>query len=429
MPNTTEHLRVLSSRDRERILSAIRKRVFKSFINIAKVNLATWVAELERRKPDLLTVELPAFEDGVRDFLKELKSSHTAFYHGQQNRFLSQHTIGATLKAVEHRGSGRWMFLDIFPEGVAELANIKSGELLCELNGVPVSPPEVPSFETGRGHKLHIAASDGSAVRDIAVVVPFRKGTKSRPPIVEPRAVTSEFIAPDIGILRIPYFSGALGLKFGQDLGKAIDELKAFGTERLVVDLRGNIGGSLGFATLASYLCPDQRPIGYSITPTTLRDGFDKSELQRIPMPRGRASLALTLGRFLFRDKSIVLLTQGLGPQPFHGKIVVLVNEWTNSAGEMVAAFAAENALATVVGTKTAGNVLGAANFEVGSGYWVRLPVIGWFTWSGVCLEGSGVTPDSLIENAPFGIGDRLSEHPEEAFGTLLTHSAGVHRS
>ena len=70
-------------------------------------------------------------------------------------------------------------------------------------------------------------------------------------------------------------------------------------------------------------------------------------------MPRTRAALALTLARFAFQDKSLVLLTQGLGPQPFHGKIVILVNEWTNSAAEMVASFAADHRLATIVGNKT----------------------------------------------------------------------------
>ena len=44
----------------------------------------------------------------------------------------------------------------------------------------------------------------------------------------------------------------------------------------------------------------------------------------------------------------------------------MLVNEWTNSAAEMVANFAAENRLATIVGEKTRGNVLGAMNFKVG---------------------------------------------------------------
>jgi carboxyl-terminal processing protease len=90
-----------------------------------------------------------------------------------------------------------------------------------------------------------------------------------------------------------------------------------------------------------------------------------------------------------------------LGEQPFHNRIVVLVNEWTNSAAEMVANFAAENHLATVVGEKTRGNVLGAMNFNVGGGYWLRLPVSGWFTSKGRNLEGNGVDPDVMVEISP----------------------------
>jgi carboxyl-terminal processing protease len=96
-----------------------------------------------------------------------------------------------------------------------------------------------------------------------------------------------------------------------------------------------------------------------------------------------------------------MLLTQGLGEQPFHNRIVVLVNEWTNSAAEMVACFAAENRLATIVGQKTRGNVLGAANFRVGGGYWLRLPVFGWFTSKGRSLEANGVEPDVTVEISP----------------------------
>ena len=99
-----------------------------------------------------------------------------------------------------------------------------------------------------------------------------------------------------------------------------------------------------------------------------------------------------------------MLLTQGLGEQPFHRRIVVLVNEWTNSAAEMLTAFAKENRLATVIGQKTRGNVLGAANFRVGSGYWLRLPVFGWYTSQGNSLEGIGVDPDVPIEISPEGL-------------------------
>ncbi len=118
-------------------------------------------------------------------------------------------------------------------------------------------------------------------------------------------------------------------------------------------------------------------------------------------MPRNKTGLAWTLGRFILQDKSVVLLTQGLGPQPFHNRIVLLVNEWTNSAAEMVAGFAAVHRLATIVGTKTAGNVLGAANFKVGGGYGVRLPIFGWYMPNGDCLDGEGVSPDALVEVDP----------------------------
>jgi len=54
-------------------------------------------------------------------------------------------------------------------------------------------------------------------------------------------------------------------------------------------------------------------------------------------------------------DKSILVVTEGLGPRRFHGRVVLMVNEHTASACEMVAAFAEENKLATIVETKTPG--------------------------------------------------------------------------
>ena len=206
--------------------------------------------------------------------------------------------------------------------------------------------------------------------------------------------------------LRSPYFPGAAGMRFANALDNAVRDLKQQGCERLIVDLRGNIGGSLGFARLASYMCPGQIAIGHSLTPSVSGRGTIRRHSHASRCPRSRAELLVTLARFSFRDKSVMLLTQGLGEQPFHNRIVVLVNEWTNSAAEMVADFAAENRLATIVGQKTRGNVLGAANFRVGGGYWLRLPVFGWFTSKGRSLEGNGVDPDVLVEISPDALAD-----------------------
>ncbi len=65
----------------------------------------------------------------------------------------------------------------------------------------------------------------------------------------------------------------------------------------------------------------------------------------------------------------------------------MLVNEHTLSAGEMVAAFAQENGLARIVGTRTGGQVLGCANFPVGHAFVLRFPAAGWYTWRGAIVE------------------------------------------
>jgi C-terminal processing protease CtpA/Prc len=226
-------------------------------------------------------------------------------------------------------------------------------------------------------------------------------------------------VTPGVGLLRVTYFPGELGIGFANALDPVMKSLKESGANRLIIDLRGNIGGGLGLARLASYLCPGQIPIGYSLTPGRLRKGYKKEDLPSVPMPQTRLGLLWTLGRFTFRDKSLFLLTQGLGQQPFHHNIVLLVNEWTNSAAEMVAGFAAENGLATIVGKKTAGNVLGAANFKVGSGYWVRLPIFGWYTSKGDCLEGKGVVPDVLVDVDPVQLNEGTDQQLNMAIQIL----------
>ena len=64
----------------------------------------------------------------------------------------------------------------------------------------------------------------------------------------------------------------------------------------------------------------------------------------------------------------------------------------------MLAAFAEENALATIVGTKTAARLLSGFTFKAGSGSIVGLPVAAYLTWQGRLIEGKGVTPSIPVE-------------------------------
>jgi carboxyl-terminal processing protease len=413
---------------RAKILAAIEKLVLRRHFNVAGVDYEAWRRLLRERSPELLSATSDEFETGVQGLLMELGSSHAAFYHERPTRLQPQHSINASLRSITENGDSHWMFLDVFDGGPVHAAGVRPGDLLFAVDGAPCVPPSIPTFQMGHKYTLTVSEIGGAKRRDIAVHIVGAKGTKDLPPMLEPKSIIHSVIPPNVGLLKIAWFGGGMGLQFAASLDSAIRDLKAHGSDRLIIDLRGNIGGGLGFARLASYLCAGRIPIGYSLTPQRLRRGYDKDTLTRVPMPESRLGLLLTLSRFAFLDKSIILLTQGLGTQAFHSRIAILVNECTNSAAEMVASFAAENRLATVVGQKTPGRVLGAANFKVGAGYWLRLPVMGWFTPAGLCLDGKGVLPDVEADVDPRLLNEGVDQQLDKAV-EIVTGDIAIQRT
>jgi C-terminal processing protease CtpA/Prc len=188
-------------------------------------------------------------------------------------------------------------------------------------------------------------------------------------------------------------FPGVLGLDVARDINRAIADLAC---DRLIVDLRGNTGGGIGCLRVMSHLCADRRGVGYSVTREMIKNGFDKNRLPAFDrIPASKLGVVPLIFRFVIpRRRSVAVFTERLGEQRHHGRVVVLVNEHSSSAAEMIAAFASENRLATLVGAKTAGRLVASSAFKVGEGYRVVLPVATFFTWQGRNLEGYGVTPD-----------------------------------
>ena len=183
-------------------------------------------------------------------------------------------------------------------------------------------------------------------------------------------------------------------------LTAAVAELSS--CDRLILDLRGHLGGGLGVLRLMSYLTPGKIPIGFTLSRKRAELGYEKEKLPRLdrlpthlPNPFGVASLAF---RFGGRDSSVVLVSEGLGPQRWHGRVAILVNEHTVSAGEMVAAFAAENKLAMIVGTETAGRLIPGSGTKVGEGYMLIMPRAQYITWQGRRFEGKGIEPELAID-------------------------------
>jgi carboxyl-terminal processing protease len=420
--STTPNSSQQTLKERTKLIASIKKLVPERHINVSNPNqdYGPWLALVADRTPHLLSMDAPAFEAGMGELLKELGSSHTAFFHQRRDSIPALYSISATLRAVDSPQGKRWMFVDVIEDGVAFQAGIQPGELLLSIDSQPVLPPKSANFRIGGNHRVEIGGFNGSK-REVAISVPNR-AAKDRPPMIEPRSLSHKFLAPDIGYIRVATFPGAVGQSFAKDLDDAIRELEVRGIQRLIVDIRGNIGGGLGSLRLMSYLCPGKVEIGYSLTRRKLRNGYRKETLTHIgKIPATKAELLMMAIRFKVfqRDRSMVLVTEGLGPQPFHGRIVLLINEHTHSAAEMVASFAKQNRLATLVGTRTAGEVLGGANFKLAGGYILRMPVAGWYTWQGDCIESKGVEPDVPIDNSPESLGSRVDSQFEKAVETV----------
>jgi Peptidase family S41 len=202
-------------------------------------------------------------------------------------------------------------------------------------------------------------------------------------------------LADGVGWLKVTKFPGTVGVDIAKQIDRAIHDLD--GCNRLIIDLRGNAGGGLAFLRVMSYMTPERILVGYSVTRTRAETPYSKEKLATFDrIPSQKAALVLLALRFGFRDDSVSIVTEGLGPRPFHGRIVVLVDGETTGAGERIAAFARERKLAPVVGGQTAGRLICCSVYKVSHGYYIRIPARAWYTWRGELLEGTGVKPDCL---------------------------------
>jgi C-terminal processing protease CtpA/Prc len=354
-----------------------------------KLNGVNWRQISEQRKEGILAAG--SEEEVEREFnelIKELKVSHAGFYHERRPRAAGKMAISATLFKIEDGDLARWVFQDVHPGGAAFNAGISPGDILLRVRDEEIHPPKLPLFPLGDETSIDICRRDGSRAR-LTVAVP-RSKTKERP-LIELRPVSAQRWG-EVGWLKISMFPGAIGIDVAHDIDKAIESLDC---DRLIIDLRGNTGGGIGCLRLMSYLTDGRVPVGYSVTRKRAERSFSKEQLpvfDHIPSKKiGILGLAL---KFVGRDQSIVIATEGLGKRRFHGKVVLLVNEHSASSCEMVAAFASENRLATIVGSATPGRLLGGHSFRVGHGYRVALPVAAYYTWAGTFLEGKGVVPN-----------------------------------
>jgi len=387
----------LDAQAKEKVYSRVCDLVTRKHFDPG-MNGANWEELSKGRREEILrSATDEEFEKKIQDLLNELRTSHTGFRHFKSPNIPGRHAISATFMRCNLDGERRWMFQDVHEGGPAHVAGLRPGDILLRVRDRELRPPEPPIFPVGEDSQYAVQKPDGKRiVGTLNVPSPRSKNH----PIVVPKAVLCSQMPDGIGWLKVTMFPGAVGIDFARMLDAAFAHLKD--SMRLIVDLRGNTGGGVGGLRLMSYLTPGKKEVGYSLTRARKEKGYAREKLRRFGrIPSHKATLLWLALRYGFIDKSILVVTEGLGPQRFHGRVVILVNEHTSSAGEMVAAFAQENSLAAIIGTKTPGRLLSGSAFKAGFGYVVGLPIAAYLTWEGRLIEGKGVAPGVNVEMNP----------------------------
>jgi len=238
-------------------------------------------------------------------------------------------------------------------------AGIQPGDKIVKIEGLPTKDMSltdaVKKMRGPKGTKVTITVVREGAKEPIDVSV-----TRE---VIQVQSVKSQEIEPGIGYVRISQFQE----RTAPDLVSSVEKFEKAGRlSGLIVDLRGNPGGLLSSAV--------------EVSEEFLGDG------KLIVYTEGRVPNQNL--RFVAHAKHALTDTP----------IVVLVNQGSASASEIVAGAMQDYGRAVILGTTTFGKGSVQTIIPLPDGSGLRLTTAKYFTPKGRSIHGKGITPDIVIE-------------------------------
>ena len=234
--------------------------------------------------------------------------------------------------------------------GPSESVGLRSGDKIVKVNdkiiaGVGLTTPEVPKILKGpKGTEVKIEVVRSGSNDPILFTI-------IRDRIPQFSVDATYMITPEIGYIKVNRFSQTTH----QEVKEAIEKLKKEGMTKLVLDLQGNPGGYLDQAV--------------GIADEFLQKGekivFTKGQEKKYDEDHG----ATAMGDFE------------------RGELIVLVNESSASASEIVAGALQDNDRALIVGRRSYGKGLVQRPFRLNDGSELRLTISRYYTPSGRSIQ------------------------------------------
>lgn len=297
-------------------------------------------------------------EGAVAGLAESLKDPYTVYFDKDR------------MKSFMEKSEGSYV-------GIGVTVNVDEKGLLTVIEPGEDSPAADAGMK--KGDKIvKVGDTDVTAISDENMVISMIKGkenTKVKITVYRPDEdiykqfeitrrrikasnIKSEILDGDIGYIRLVMFDNEIANYFKNDLNKLLQK----GIHGLVIDLRDNPGGSYEqVVEIADTLLPEG-----TIVYTENREG--KRE-------------------YKYSNKAYVDLP-----------LAILTNGNSASASEILAGAVKDHGRGTLVGTKTFGKglVQELKILEDNSG--IKVTISRYFTPSGVCIHGTGISPDIEVD-------------------------------
>ncbi len=312
----------------------------------------------------------------IKGMVKSLDDPYTEFMTPDETKQFTEglegtlEGIGAEL-TVEEKSL---IILSPIKGSPAEKAGLKSGDIIYMIDGAMATDMTIVEAITKiRGEKgttvtLTIIRDKFKEPFDVSIVRDS----------IDIENVTVEKLDGDIVYLGVNYFNN----RTNEEFGKAISELILNEPKGLIIDFRFNGGGYLDIAVeLLSYILPSKTPVV-------------------IIKERGK--------------EDEVKYTNG-NPKLLNVPLVVLVNDSSASASEIVAGAIQDTKRGIIMGTKSygKGSVQEVESFSDGSS--LRITIAKWFTPNNRSIDKIGLDPDIFVEIKDSDIEKKFDRQKEEA--------------
>jgi len=323
---------------------------FEKFLAYKNVLNESYYEEIDNKK---------LYDGALHGMAYAVGDKYTEYLGESENQELTEsiesHYEGLGIYVAADPRDNKITIIELIEAGPAEKSGLEIGDKILKVNGKEY---------TGESMEEAVAAIKGGPVGDKIVLTLLR----------DEKEIVKEIIREEVNIKNLHYKNmdgiGYIEItKFDENaselFNEAFEDLTKQGITGLIIDLRYNGGGVYDEVLAISKKIIPKGLIVYT------EDKDKKQEKE-------------------FSD------SEGINMD-----LVVLVNNYSASASEILAGAVKDRECGTLVGETTYGKGLVQGVFEMNDGTAMKVTISKYYTPSGVCIEGTGIEPNVIIEDNP----------------------------